>query len=147
MDVALHLAPERAKTLVGRIDVLDDGDARQRLSGDVLVIGEPYSGRLLPTARVRLARADQSCPGKRNDRLQLRESGDQGPACEARGAARRDDELERVADRWGIELPQSGEISSFRQVRHGGFPGRRCRVPGFIGKPRVQQALSAEYRG
>jgi hypothetical protein len=95
----------------------------------MLVVGEPHSSRLVPAARVRFARADQSRPGKGNDRLQLRESGNQRPAREACRAACRNDEFERVADRWGIELPQSIEISGFRQVRHGGFLGTSLSRP------------------
>ena len=55
MDVALHLAPERAKALVGRIDVLDDGDARQRLGGDVLVVSKP--SKMAPAGCADAARA------------------------------------------------------------------------------------------
>src|SRR6516225_8441760 len=113
--------PKRAKACIRDIDVLDNGDTRQRRRGDMLVVGEPHSGRLLPAARVRLARTNQSRPSKGNDGLQLRESGDQGPAREAVRTAGRNNELERVANRWSIELPQSMEISGVRQLRHGGF--------------------------
>src|SRR6516162_1062376 len=98
MDIALHLAPERAKPLVGGINVLDDGDARQRRRGDVLVVSQPHSSSLLSAARMQLARADQRRPGKGNDWLQMRESGNQRSAREAGGAARRSDELKRVAN-------------------------------------------------
>src|SRR6202007_2284412 len=135
MDVALHFSPKRAKPLVGGIDVLDDRDARQRLGGDVLVVGQPHPGRLLPAARMRLARTDQSRPSKGDDRLQLREGGDQRPTGKAGRTACRNDELERVADRWGIEFLQAIEISGFRQVRHGGFLGTSLSDPRLYWEP------------
>src|SRR5205823_12776257 len=53
VDVALHLAPERAKSLIRPVDVLDHGDAGQRLGGYLLIIGETHSRRFFPAARMR----------------------------------------------------------------------------------------------
>ncbi len=74
VDIALHLAPERAKTMIGDIDVLDHGDARHRLGRDMRVITEADLLRLVAIARMRFARADDCGAGKGDDRLQSRET-------------------------------------------------------------------------
>src|SRR5205809_590716 len=58
VNIALHLAPERAKSLIRSDDVLDDGDAGQRLGGDLLVIGKTHPRRFLPVAGMGFARTD-----------------------------------------------------------------------------------------
>jgi hypothetical protein len=59
---------------------------------------------------MRLARTDYGRPREGNDGFQLGESSDQRPARETGRTAGWSDELERVADGRGIELPQSLKV-------------------------------------
>ena len=119
VHMGLYFAPERAEPGVGRIDILDDGHARQRVVGNMLVIAEPHLRRLLAAARMGFAGADDRGPRKGDDRLHLRKSGEQRSAVEPHCAARRHDELERIADRRCIEFPKCFEIGTVWQAGHG----------------------------
>src|SRR6516165_923600 len=57
--------------------ILDDGDARQRLGGDMRVIAEPHLFGVFTAARMRFPGADDRGAGKGDDRLEPRESSEQ----------------------------------------------------------------------
>ena len=118
VHMRLDFAPEGAEPGIGRVDVLDHRQARQRLGGDVLVIAEPDPVGALPVARMRLARADHRRPREGDDRLHLRKAGDQRPAGKADRAPRRDDNFKRVADRRGIPGAQRLEAVAIGQAGH-----------------------------
>src|SRR5215472_13336327 len=87
----------------------------------MLIISEPHFLGLLAAAGVRLPGADDCGAGKRDHWLHLWESGKERSSGEPHGAARRHDQLQRVADSRGVEFPQSFKIGRVWQARHGGF--------------------------
>src|ERR1044071_4411959 len=142
MDMRLHLTPEGAEAGVGRIDVLDDREAWQRLGGDVLVIAEADAVGALPVARMRLARADHRRSREGDDWLHLRKTGDQRTAGKADRAPRRDDDFESVADRRGIPGAQRLEAVAIGQAGHNVSPAGQG-SPGLGATPSGRKGFSA----
>jgi hypothetical protein len=142
VDMGLDLAPERPEPGIGRVDVLDHRDARQRLVGDMLIIAEPHLLRLLAAARVRFARADDGGAGKGDDRLHLGKGGEQRSAREPYGAPRRNDQFERIADGRRVERPQSFKIGVVRQAGHGRSPSIIVGAQPLLGKLALGKAFA-----
>ena len=120
MHMGLHLAPERAEPGIGRVDVLQHRDAGQGRGADVLVIAEANAVGGFAVARMGLARADHPGAGEADDRFQVGKRRHQRPPGEADRAARRRDDLERVADGRRIKGAQRLQALAIGKIGHRG---------------------------
>src|SRR5262249_38431234 len=105
MDVGLHLAPEGADAAVGRVDVLDHGNAGPGPALDIFVIGDAGGARI--AGRVGLARADGRGPGIADYRVMVRERTDERLPVESGSATAGRDQLEGIADGGGVDRAEA----------------------------------------